>query len=168
MKESCQECEGKGFIEKTKGIGVKIPPGADTGYQVRFEGEGKKGGDAPGDLYVVINVQRHPIFERRGDDIYLQQEIAFTTAALGGKVEVPSLEGNIKLDIPEGTQTGAIFRITGKGTPRLNGQGKGDEYVIAKVVTPTNLSRKQKELLREFEELKKKSGYDTRNQKGKG
>ena len=167
VKQPCKECEGKGFIKRTKGILVRIPAGVDTGYEVKFDGEGDKGEGAPGDLYVVINVQRHPIFERHSDDIYLQKEINFTTAALGGKVEVPSLEGNIKLDIPEGTQTGAILRITGKGVARLNGHGKGDEYVIARVVTPTNLSHKQKELLREFEKLEPESEDDTRNQKGK-
>jgi len=157
VKQSCKECQGKGIIEKTKEIVVRIPAGADTGYKVRLEGEGQKGEDLPGDLYVVLSVDKHPIFERHGDDIYLQKEITFTTAAFGGEVEVPGLNGDVTLDVPEGTQTSTVFRITGQGMPRLDGHGKGDEYVVVKVATPTNLSRKEKELLREFERLRRKS-----------
>jgi molecular chaperone DnaJ len=155
VKKRCPDCEGKGVVEKIKEIAVKIPAGADTGYQIRIEGEGEKGEDLPGDLYVVLNVKKHPLFERHGDDIYLQKEIPFTTAALGGEVKVPSLTGELKLKIPEGTQTGTVFRIENGGIPHLDGYGKGDEYVIVKVVTPTNLSRKEKKLLKEFEKLRK-------------
>ena len=154
VKEPCKECEGKGIIEKTKEIAVKIPPGADTGYAIRIEGEGEKGRDLPGDLYVVLHVQKHPVFERHDDDLYLQKDIDFTTSALGGKVEVPGLDGTIKLEIPEGTQTGSVFRIDGKGIPHLDRRGKGDEYVIVKVTTPTKLGKKEKELLKEFEKLR--------------
>jgi len=164
VKKPCKECEGKGVIERTKEIKVTIPAGADSGYSIRVEGEGEKGEDLPGDLYVVLQLEKHPVFERHGDDIYLQQEIAFTTAALGGKVEVAGLNGNLNLDVPEGTQTGAIFRIDGEGMPRLRGYGRGDEYVIVKVLTPTNLSRKEKELLREFQRLRQQSGGDSREQ----
>ena len=139
---------------------VDIPSGADTGYSIRVEGEGEQGEDLPGDLYIVLNVEKHPIFERHGDDIYLQQEIAFTTAALGGEVLVPGLNDELKLDIPEGTQTGTALRIAGEGIPQLDGHGRGDEYVIVKVITPTNLNRHQKELLKEFERLRRKSAGD--------
>jgi len=155
---TCSKCGGKGVIEKKQEITVKIPAGADTGYSIRVEGEGEKGEGLPGDLYVVLNVEKHPVFERHGDDIYLQQEVSFTTAVLGGEIKVPALEGELKLDIPEGTQTGAVFRIEDEGIPHLDCRGRGDEYVVVKVVTPTNLSRKEKELLREFQKLRRKSG----------
>jgi molecular chaperone DnaJ len=167
VKKACKECEGKGVIEKTREIEVTIPAGADTGYQIKVEGEGEKGEGFPGDLYVVLRVEKHPVFERHGDDIYVQKEIAFTTAALGGKVEVPALNGELKLDIPEGTQTGAVLRIENEGIPHVDSYGKGDEYVVVKVVTPTNLSRKEKELLREFQELRYKSEHDKHEQDGK-
>jgi len=157
IRERCQGCGGRGIIENKKEIVVKIPAGADTGYRIKVEGEGEDGADLPGDLYVVLNVEKHPVFERHGDDIYLQKEIAFTTAALGGEVEVPGLDGSLKLHIPEGTQTGAVLRIRDKGIPHLGGCGRGDEYVIAKVVTPTNLSPREKELLRELEKLRQKA-----------
>lgn len=158
VKQPCKECEGKGLIEKAKEITVRIPAGADTGYKIRIEGEGEKGEDIPGDLYIFVNVERHPVFERHGDDIYTQQEVAFTAAALGGRMTVPGLDSNLTLDIPEGTQTGAILRIVDKGIPHLDGYGKGDEYVIVKVVTPTNLSDQEKQVLREFRRLREKSG----------
>lgn len=170
VREPCTECQGKGIIEKTKEIVVTIPAGADTGYMVRVEGEGEKGEDLPGDLYVVLNIEKHPIFERHGDDIYLQKEISFTEAALGGEIEVAGLNGNLKLDIPESTQTGTVFRINGEGIPHLDGHGKGDEYVIVKVVTPANLSHKEKGLLREFEKLRKEieeKGKKAHENKGK-
>jgi len=167
IKKACKECDGKGVIERVKEIRIVIPPGADTSYQIKVEGEGEEseeGDGLPGDLYVVLHVDKHPVFERHGDDIYLQQEIAFTTAALGGKAKVVGLNGNLSLDIPEGTQTGTILRIDGEGMPRLGDYGRGDEYVVVKVVTPTNLSRKEKELLREFERLRQQSGGDSREQ----
>ncbi|OGO07440.1 MAG: molecular chaperone DnaJ [Chloroflexi bacterium RBG_13_60_13] len=157
VKKACKECRGKGIGEKTKEISVDIPAGCDTGYRIRVDGEGAEGDDLPGDLYIVIDTERDPVFERHGDDVYLQKEISFTTASLGGQVDVPGLEGSLKLDIPEGTQTGAVLRITGEGIPGLNGHGRGDEYVIVKVVVPTKLSRREKELLRELETLRRRS-----------
>ena len=167
VQAPCKECEGKGIIEKTEEIAVRIPAGADTGYSVRIEGEGEKGEDVPGDLYVVLNVEKHPVFERHGDDIYLQKEVGFTTAALGGKIEVPGLDGSLELEIPEGTQTGTIFRLVDEGIPHLDGYGKGDEYVVAKVVTPTDLSHQEKELLKEFERLRERSEGDRHKQGGR-
>jgi len=155
VKKACKECEGKGVIEKAKEIKVAIPRGADAGYQIKVEGEGKRSEGIPGDLYIVLHVEKHPVFERHGDDIYLQQDIAFTTAALGGTIEVAGLDGNLNLDVPAETQTGTTFRIDGEGMPRLNGYGKGDQYVMVKVLTPQNLTNKEKELLKELDRLQK-------------
>ena len=160
VKKACKECQGKGIIEGTKEIRVIVPAGADTGQQIRIEGEGGIGERLHGDLYIVLNVEKHPIFERHGDDIYLQQDISFTTAALGGQVQVPGLDGDLDIDITEGAQTGTVFRITGKGIPHLNHRGRGDEYVVVKVITPAKLSREEKELLKGFERLRQKSGGD--------
>jgi molecular chaperone DnaJ len=157
ITDSCDECSGKGFVEEIRELSVSIPKGANTGYKIRIEGEGEpgEGGTRAGDLYVVLNVKKHPIFERHGDDIYVTEEISFPRAALGGEIEdVPGLDGSLKLEIPEGTQTGAIFRIMNKGISHLNDHGSGDEYVIIKVATPHNLTKREKELLREFEKMR--------------
>ena len=143
--------------EKTKEILISIPRGAESGYRVILEGEGEPGKEEakPGDLYVVLNVKRHHLFERHGDDIYVTKEISFPRAALGGEIEnVPGLDGDVKLEIPEGTQTGAIFRIIDKGIPHLNDYGRGDEYIIVKVATPQDLTEQEKELIREFERIR--------------
>ncbi len=154
IKRPCQKCDGQGVIERIDRIDVKIPAGIDTGFIVKVEGKGRKGKDGPGDLYVVVEVQDHPIFERHGDDVFCRQEIPLVTAALGGEIEVPDLEGSsVRLAIPEGTQTGGLFKIDGHGIPHLHEGGRGDEYVMAKVMTPTNLTESQKELLRRFETL---------------
>ena len=129
---------------------------------MRVEGEGEPGTDgAPnGDLYVVIGVEEHPVFERHGDDVYAVWEVDLVKAALGGKLNgIPGLEGDVQLDIPEGTQNGAVFRIVDKGISHLNNYGKGDQYVVMKVVTPTDLTEEEKGLLREVKELRdKRSG----------
>jgi len=161
IKNPCKECKGKGTIKKNKDIKVRVPPGADTGNAIRLEGEGDTGEAQNGDLYVVLHVQKHPVFERRGDDIYIQKDISFASAALGGKIDVAGLDGGNKLEIPEGTQTGSTFRIRGKGIKHLDGHGQGDEYVMVKVVTPKNLDNKEKELLREFAGLSKTNGHQS-------
>lgn len=162
VTKPCHECAGSGIIEKASEIKIRVPPGADTGYSIRVEGQGEMGEAGPGDLYVVLNVRRHPVFQRHKDDIYVQHEIGFPAAALGGRVEVPGLDGPLKVDINEGTQTGAVYRVSGHGIPRLGGRGKGDAYVVVRVVTPTDLSHKEKQLLREFEQVRKLSGGDRR------
>jgi molecular chaperone DnaJ len=154
VEKPCKQCQGKGVIETIKKIVINIPTGADTGFEIKVEGEGEKGEGVPGDLYIILNVRQHPVFERHGDDIYTQQDVTFTTAALGGKINVPGLEGDLNLDIPEGTQTGTSLRVVNKGVPHINGPGKGDEYIIIRLVTPTNLSKKEKEILREFKRLR--------------
>jgi molecular chaperone DnaJ len=158
IKDPCEQCQGKGVVEEEREISVQIPKGADTGYSIRIEGEGERGNvmTEPGDLYIVLNVQKHPVFERHGDDIFAAKDISFTQAALGGKIDnIPGLEGNLELEIPEGTQTGTLFRIINKGIPHLNNYGRGDLYVITKVITPTDLSKGEKEILKEFEKLRK-------------
>jgi molecular chaperone DnaJ len=158
VKKACKDCNGKGVIEAEKEIKIDIPAGADTGYSVRVEGEGESSAGGPsGDLYIVVNVDRHPVFERHGDDIYLQHDVTFPMAALGGEAKVPGLNGEIKIDVADGTQTGTVIKVAGRGLPRLGKRGRGDQYVVVKVVTPTNLSREEKELLRQFLELGQKS-----------
>lgn len=155
ITEPCSVCSGKGVVVEMKEITVHIPKGADTGYVIRIPGEGEIGENhtSPGDLYVVLKVQKHPYFERRGDDIYIVKEITFAQAALGAEVEVPTLNGNRKLEIPAGTQTDTVFKISGEGIPRLDSRGRGDLYVTVKVVTPQNLTEEEKKLLREFDRL---------------
>ncbi len=149
----CAACKGTGFVEKTKEVSVMIPPGAFSGYAIMIKGEGATNNHIPGDLYIVVQIKKHASFERHEDDLYMEKEIPFTLAALGGATETLDLQGNpFTVTIPEGTQTGAILRIEGKGIPHLGREGRGDVYVLIKVVTPTNLDRTQKELLRRFQE----------------
>jgi molecular chaperone DnaJ len=158
VRKACKDCNGKGVTETKKEFKIDIPAGADTGYNIRVEGEGESSAGGPsGDLYIVVNVDRHPVFERHGDDIYLQHDVTFPMAALGGEAKVPGLNGEIKIDVADGTQTGTVIKVAGRGLPRLGKRGRGDQYVVVKVVTPTNLSREEKELLRQFLELGQKS-----------
>ncbi|UOE95641.1 molecular chaperone DnaJ [Alkalihalobacillus sp. LMS39] len=160
IKEKCRTCGGDGKVQKRKKIKVKVPAGIDYGQQIRISGQGEPGanGGPPGDLYVVFNVKPHEFFEREGDDVYCEMPLTFTQVALGDEIEVPTLEGKIKLKIPAGTQTGTSFRLRGKGVPNVHGRGQGDQHVKVRVITPRNLSDKQKELLREF-------GVESGNQK---
>ncbi|MFC0270062.1 molecular chaperone DnaJ [Metabacillus herbersteinensis] len=155
IKHKCSTCGGAGKVNKRKKIQVKIPAGVDDGQQLRVSGQGEPGfkGGPAGDLYVVFQVRDHEFFERDGDDIYCEMPITLAQAALGDEIEVPTLHGKVKLKVPAGTQTSKKFRLTGKGVPNVRGYGQGDQYVILRVITPTNLTEKQKELLREFAEL---------------
>jgi molecular chaperone DnaJ len=157
----CPECHGKGKIRKTRKLHIKIPAGVDTGSRIRLAGEGEAGlrGGPPGDLYVYIEVRPHKIFERHGDDIYLEMPITFVQAALGDEIKVPTLEGKAALRIPEGTQTGTVFRLRGQGIPHLKGSGRGDQHVKVVVVTPTKLSEEQKKLLRDFAKVSGEENY---------
>lgn len=159
--DPCEECRGKGAVDRSKDIKVHVPKGMDSGHAIRISGEGEPGSDgaAPGDLYIVLTVEDHDVFERHGDDIYVAKEIDFPLAALGGKIkDVPSLDGKVSIDIPAGTQTGSIFKVPNKGMPRLKGHGHGDEYVVVKVQTPTDLSREEKDLLKNLQKLRDKKG----------
>jgi len=151
----CKECRGHGIVRKTKKIQLKIPPGVDTGSKLRIRGEGEHGqrGGPPGDLFVIIYVEPHDFFSRDGDDILCQIPISFPQAALGTEIAVPTLNGEKKLVIPRGTESGAILKIRGEGFPKLRGYGRGDEIVQVIVKTPRDLTKRQEDLLREFEEL---------------
>jgi molecular chaperone DnaJ len=156
--DRCDECKGKGSREKIEEITVQIPKGAAAGHSIRVAGEGEPGTDGAesGDLYVVLDVEKHPIFERHGDDIYVIKEIELPQAALGEELDdIPGLEGDLKIHVPSGTQNGAVLRIAHKGIPHLSNHGRGDEYVVLKVVTPTGLSKEEKELLKKFQDLRK-------------
>lgn len=136
-------------------IEVKIPPGVDNGSRVRIEGKGRaRGGGPPGDLYLNISVKPHPLFERKGDDLYLELPVPLTVAILGGEVEVPTIKGKVVLKIPAETQNGKVFRLSGLGMPRLKDGAKGDLFAKVKVVLPTNLSSREKELFRELRRLR--------------
>ncbi len=136
-------------------ISVKIPPGVDTGSKVRIAGRGEPGiqGGGRGDLYIVTKVRPHPYFERKGDNIYLDVPITFTEAALGSRIRVPTVDGMIQVTIPPGTQSGQKLRVRGKGVPHLQGGGRGDHFVVVRVVVPTRLDRRSKQLLHDFERL---------------
>jgi molecular chaperone DnaJ len=153
IKDPCGTCHGQGRVEETKTLSVKVPPGVDTGDRIRLSGEGEAGpaGGMPGDLYVQISVKAHDIFERDGANLYCEVPINFTDAVLGGELEVPTLDGRVKLKVPAETQTGKLFRLRGKGVTPVRGSSKGDLLCRVVVETPVNLSNKQKELLREFQ-----------------
>jgi molecular chaperone DnaJ len=150
----CPQCTGKGRIRKSRERTVPIRAGVDSGNRIRIPGEGDAGlrGGDPGDLYVFIMVKPHEIFERRETDLYCEVPISFVRAALGGQITVPTITGEETINLPEGSQTGATFRLRDKGVPDLNGRGKGDEYVIVKVQVPTKLSMEQKQMLQQFAE----------------
>ncbi|MCF5582588.1 molecular chaperone DnaJ, partial [Pseudomonas syringae] len=152
ISDPCDSCHGEGRVEEYKTLSVKVPPGVDTGDRIRLSGEGEAGvqGGPTGDLYVVINVREHAIFQRDGKHLYCEVPISFTDAALGGELEVPTLDGRVKLKIPEGTQTGKQFRLRGKGVAPVRGGGAGDLMCRVAVETPVNLSKRQRELLEEF------------------
>lgn len=152
IKTICKECDGEGVVNAGKSIEVEIPAGVDSGTRVRVPGEGNAGprGTAAGDLYLFINVDEHPVFERKGFDIHLDAPISFPLAVFGGEIEVPTLDGKAKLKVPKGTQTHTVFRLRDKGVPELRGGGRGDQYVRVVIQTPEKLSRKQEAALHEF------------------
>ncbi|RHW38585.1 molecular chaperone DnaJ [Lysinibacillus yapensis] len=155
IPEKCTTCHGTGTVQKRKKIKVTIPAGVDDGQQLRVSGQGEPGinGGPAGDLYIVFSVRNHEYFERDGDDIYYELKLTFPQAALGDEIEVPTIHGKVKLKIPAGTQSGAQFRIKDKGVKNVHGYGTGHQYVIVKVMTPTKLTEKQKQLLRDFAEI---------------
>lgn len=152
IKEKCGTCRGTGRVKVRRKIHLNIPAGVDDGAQLRVAGEGEPGinGGPAGDLYVILRVKSHEFFERDGNDIYCKVPITFAQAALGDEIEVPTVDGKVKMKIPAGTQTETIFRLRGHGVPFLRGNGRGDQHVKVRIVTPAKLSERQKELLREF------------------
>jgi len=152
ISDPCGACHGQGRVEKTKTLSVKVPPGVDTGDRIRLSGEGEAGpeGGPAGDLFVQMSVKQHPIFERDGKHLYCEVPITFVDACLGGELEVPTLDGRVKLKIPAGTQTGKLFRLRGKGVKPVRGGSVGDLLCRAVLETPVNLNKKQKGLLEQF------------------
>lgn len=153
--EPCGRCAGQGAIPTTERISVKIPPGVDTGSKIRVAGKGEAGrnGGSPGDLYILTKVRPHSIYERKGDNLYIELPITVTEAALGASIEVQTLNGPVVMKVPPGTQSGQTFRLSGKGMPHLKGEGRGDQFVRVKIVLPQNLDEHSKQLLRDFERL---------------
>jgi molecular chaperone DnaJ len=153
IKDPCGTCHGQGRVQEQKTLSVKVPAGVDSGDRIRLSGEGEAGerGAPPGDLYVQINVKEHPIFLREDNDLYCEVPISFVTAALGGELEVPTLDGRVKLKIPPESQSGKLFKLRGKGVKSVRGGQQGDLLCRILVETPVNLNARQKELLQEFE-----------------
>jgi molecular chaperone DnaJ len=156
VKNPCASCRGAGRIEKERTLSVNIPAGVETGTRIRLSGEGEAGlrSGPPGDLYIFIEVREHPLFQRDGQDLHCRVPISFATAALGGEVEVPTIDGGrSRVKVPAGSQTGKQMRLRGKGMPALRGGAQGDMRLELVVETPVNLTARQKDLLREFESL---------------
>jgi len=160
IKNPCAKCKGTGKVRKKKSVSVKIPGGVENGTRLRLTGEGEEGvrGGPPGDLYVVLFVEEHDFFGRQGDDVTCQVPVSFPQAALGAEIEVPTLESTEKLTISRGTQSGEVFRLKGLGIPHLRGFGRGDQYVQIVVKTPTKLTKRAEELLRELAEVSAEKG----------
>ncbi len=154
IKKPCAKCGGVGRLRKKRTFKVKVPAGIDEGQVLRERGMGSAGvnGGPAGDLLISISIRPHPIFTREGQDVYVDIPVSFVQAALGDTLQVPTIDGRVEYKMPEGTQTGTVFRMRGKGIQNLNGRGRGDQYVRVNVEVPKNLSEKQKKLLREFEE----------------
>ena len=152
-KTPCGHCHGDGKVKVTREINVNIPRGVDNGNRIRIAGGGQAGerGGQPGDLFVYINIKPHQIFKRQGNDVFCEVPISFVQAALGADVEVPTIDGRIELKVPAGIQSGTVMKAAGKGIPFMRGEGRGDELVTIKVLTPKNLSERQKNLLKQFE-----------------
>ena len=163
LADPCKKCHGEGHVRVEKTLGVNIPAGVDSESRLRISGEGEAGlhGGPSGDLYVFLHVQEHPLFGREGNDLLCTISISFAQAGLGAQIEVPTLDGNETLSIPEGTQSGHRFRIRGKGIPQLNGHGRGDLYVTVKVVTPTHPTKEQRRLLEELAALDNTGNHPT-------
>ncbi len=163
IKHLCQKCRGSGKVRVKKTLDITIPSGVETGNKLKLANEGEAGerGVSPGDLYVRIFVKDHEIFERDGQDISAELPISFVQATIGAVVDVPTLSGGVELKIPPGTQNGTQFRMRGKGMPSIHGNNYGDEFIIIQVKTPQNISKKQKELLMEFEKGDKDKPYDS-------
>ena len=164
IHQPCSDCRGSGAVRKRRTIKVNIPAGIDHGQTISLRGQGgagKNGGPA-GDLLITVMVQPHEIFRRDGVDVFCEAPITFTQAVLGAELEIPTIDGKVKYSIPEGTQTGTVFRLKGKGVPVLNGRGRGDQYVTVAIETPRSLNKEQKEALRRFSETLGENNYEKR------
>jgi molecular chaperone DnaJ len=159
IRTPCNRCKGKGRVRRTQKIQVDIPAGVDDGQTVRVREQGSAGsnGGANGDLLVAVTIRPHALFKREGANVLCEMPISFTQAACGAEIEVPTLDGKVRYTVPEGTQTGTVFRLKGKGIPYVGYKNRGDQYVTVVVETPTRLTKEQKDLLRQFEEATEKS-----------
>ena len=164
IKEPCTVCKGKGKVRRNKTVKVNVPAGIDNGQSFRLRGEGNCGsnGGPSGDVLVTVTVKPHALFERDGANVLCEMPITFTQAALGAEIEVPTLDGKVRYNIPEGTQTGTTFRLKGKGIPYVGYKNRGDQYVTVVVETPTKLTREQKELLKKLESTMDDEGQPKR------
>jgi molecular chaperone DnaJ len=164
ISDPCNSCHGQGRVEESKTLSVKVPEGVDTGDRIRLSGEGEAGpaGGQSGDLYVQISVKPHDIFERDGANLYCEVPVNFVDAVLGGELEVPTLDGRVKLKVPSETQTGKLFRLRGKGVTPVRGGSKGDLMCRVVIETPVNLSNKQKQLLKDFQDATKADKHSPR------
>lgn len=166
IKDPCKTCTGAGRVEKERSLSVNIPPGVETGTRIRLAGEGEAGlrGGPPGDLYIFIDVEAHEIFERDSSNLYCRIPVSMATAALGGELEAPTIDGGrSRVKVPAGVQSGKQLRLRAKGMPALRGTGFGDLYIELAVETPVNLSTRQKELLKEFEGAGSNNSPDTQD-----
>jgi len=154
IHQPCEKCRGMGLVRRNRGVKVSFPAGIDNGQTISMRGQGSAGanGGEPGDLFVTVVVLRHAFFEREGNSVLLTMPVTFVQAALGAELEVPTLDGKVKYSMPEGTQTGTVFRLRGKGIQNLRSSGRGDQYVTVKVIVPTGLNSEQKDLLYRFAE----------------
>ena len=164
IHQPCPDCRGTGAVRKRKTIKVNIPAGIDHGQTISLRGQGNAGrnGGPAGDLLITVMVQPHELFRRDGVDVFCEAPITFAQAVLGAELEIPTIDGKVKYSIPEGTQTGTVFRLKGKGIPVLNGRGRGDQYVTVTIETPRNLNKEQKEALRRFSETLGENNYEKR------
>jgi len=168
IADPCNACSGAGRVKTNKTLAVKIPAGVDEGDRIRLAAEGEPGtnGGPPGDLYVQLHVKPHPIFHRNHDDLHCEMPISFATAALGGEIDIPTLDGSAKIRVPPETQSGKTFRLRGKGIKGVRSQAHGDLHCHVVIETPVSLTERQKELLREFDAISQKNG-DRHNPRAK-
>lgn len=154
LGQVCSTCHGRGTVPRNKRLEVRIPAGVQDGSKIRLAGEGLTGrGGQRGDLYLIVRMRAHPVFERKGDDLYVDVDVPYTTAALGGEVRVPTLKGSVTMKVPAGTQSGQVFRLAGQGMPRLKGGGYGDLYARVRVTVPRTLTARERELLQQLAQL---------------
>ncbi|MBQ9646782.1 MAG: molecular chaperone DnaJ [Oscillospiraceae bacterium] len=162
IHKPCKACGGRGAVRKRKTLKVTIPAGIDNGQTISLRGQGNAGknGGPSGDLLIVVAVRQHDIFRREGTSILCEAPITFTQAALGAELEIPTIDGKVKYNIPEGTQSGTTFRLKGKGVPGMGGRARGDQYVTVYIETPRNLNKEQKAALKKFSELLGEKNYE--------
>ena len=164
IHQPCKDCRGSGMVRKKKTIQASIPAGIDNGQTISIRGQGNAGknGGPAGDLLITITVRPHELFRREGTSVLCEAPITFAQAVLGAELEIPTIDGKVKYELPEGTQSGTTFRLKGKGIPALNGRGRGDQYVTVYIETPRNLNKEQKEALKKFAESMGDSNYEAR------